>query len=297
MAATSEAAAMSDVRIQAFFHEPTFTVSYIIADPVTGHCAVVDPVLDYDANSARTSSEFADRMIAFIRAQRYRLQWILETHAHADHLSAAQHFRAELGGQIAIGEHIVQVQQMFGKLFNAGNEFARDGSQFDRLLRDDEIFAIGELPVRVLHTPGHTLACITYLIDDCAFIGDTLFMPDYGSARCDFPGGDARTLYRSIRRILALPPQMRLFLCHDYLPPGRSEYCWQTTVAEQRAGNVHAHAGIDEDTFVAQRTARDRELAKPRLLLPSVQVNMRAGQFPPAEGNGVSYLKIPLNML
>ncbi|HSB97748.1 MAG TPA: MBL fold metallo-hydrolase [Spongiibacteraceae bacterium] len=288
---------MNQAVIQAFFHEPTFTVSYVVADPATRCCAVIDPVLDYDANIARTGSAFADRIIAFVRERDYTVQWLLETHAHADHLSAAFYLRAQLGGAIAIGEHIVQVQKVFGKLFNAGTEFARDGSQFDRLLRDGEVFTIGALPVRVLHTPGHTLACITYLIEDCAFIGDTLFMPDYGSARCDFPGGDARVLYRSIRRILELPAHTQLFLCHDYLPPGRSDYRWQTTVAEQNNSNVHAHVGIDEAAFVALRTARDRELAKPKLLLPSVQVNMRAGQFPPAESNGVSYLKIPLNAL
>ncbi len=288
---------MSNVVIQAFFHEPTFTISYVVADPVTRQCALIDTVLDYDPNIARTSTEFPDRIIAFVRANNYTVQWILETHAHADHVSAAVYLRAQLGGKIAIGEHITQVQTVFGKLFNEGDEFARDGSQFDVLLRDNEVFAIGAVQARVLHTPGHTLACITYLIGDTAFIGDTLFMPDYGSARCDFPGGDARTLYRSIRRILELPSQTRLFLCHDYLPTGRSEYCWETTVVEQKRNNLHAHAGVSEEAFVALRQARDKELAKPRLLLPSVQINMRAGCFPTAENNGTHYLKIPLNVL
>ena len=288
---------MTQVAIQAFFHEPTFTASYVVADPSTRRCAIIDPVLDYDPNIARTSTEFADRIIAFVRANGYSLQWILETHAHADHISAAIYLREQLGGKIAIGEHITQVQTVFGKLFNVGAEFARDGSQFDRLLRDDEVFALGDLSVRVLYTPGHTLACITYLIDDAAFIGDTLFMPDYGSARCDFPGGDAHALFRSIRRILALPPATRLFLCHDYLPPTRSEFCWQSTVAEQNRGNVHAHVGISEADFVALRQGRDRALDKPRLLLPAIQINMRAGLLPPAESNGVSYLKIPIDVL
>lgn len=288
---------MSDIVIESFFHEPTFTISYVVADPLTGCCAVIDPVLDYDANIAHTSMEFSDRIIAMIRERNYALQWILETHVHADHISSAVYLREQLGGRIAIGEHVLQVQAIFGKLFNAGEEFARDGSQFDRLLHDGESIVLGNRSINVVHTPGHTVACITFLIDDAAFIGDTLFMPDYGSARCDFPGGDARTLFRSIRRILALPPQTRLFLCHDYLPPGRTEYCWQSTVAEQNEHNVHAHAGIDEDTFVKMRNARDKTLAKPRLLLPSIQINMRAGHMPPAEGNGVHYLKIPLNRL
>jgi glyoxylase-like metal-dependent hydrolase (beta-lactamase superfamily II) len=254
-------------------------------------------VLDYDASVSRSGTEFADRVIRCIRDNGYTLQWILETHVHADHLSAAAYLRAQLGGRIAIGEHIVSVQEVFGRLFNEDAAFARDGSQFDRLLRDGETVAIGSLIARVMHTPGHTPACITYLIGDSAFIGDTLFMPDYGTARCDFPGGDAHALYQSIRRILSLPPQTRLYLCHDYLPPGRAEYRWETTVAEQNVANVHVHAGIDEAQFVARRSARDLELPKPRLLLPAIQVNMRAGVFPPAQNNGISYLKIPLNAL
>jgi glyoxylase-like metal-dependent hydrolase (beta-lactamase superfamily II) len=288
---------MTNIIIDAFFHEPTFTISYVVTDPQTRRCAVIDPVLDYDANVGRTATDFADRIVALIRERGYSLQWILETHVHADHISSAVYLHEQLGGQIAIGEHVVQVQTVFGKLFNAGDEFARDGSQFDRLLRDGDVLELGDRRVQVMHTPGHTVACITLLIEDAAFIGDTLFMPDYGSARCDFPGGDARALYHSIRRILALPPQTRLFLCHDYLPPGRSDYCWETTVAEQLAHNVHAHAGIGEEDFVVLRNARDKTLVKPRLLLPSVQLNMRAGQLPPAESNGVRYLKIPLNVL
>lgn len=288
---------MSTLAIKAFFHEPTLTISYVVADLIGRHCAVIDPVLDYDPNIARIGTAFADRMIAFIRENQYTLDWILETHAHADHISAAIYVQQHLGGRTAIGEHIVQVQQVFGKIFNSGSNFSRDGSDFDYLLHDDEEIALGEKTIRVLHTPGHTPACVSYVIDDVAFIGDTLFMPDYGSARCDFPGGDARTLYHSIRRILALPPATQLFLCHDYLPSGRSQYCWQTTVAEQRMKNIHAHDGIAEDEFVALRQQRDETLAKPRLLLPSVQINMRGGRLPPPETNGISYLKFPLNLL
>lgn len=288
---------MSSVTIKAFFHEPTLTISYVVADPISGHCAAIDPVLDYDPNIARTSTEFADSLIAFVLANQYALDWILETHAHADHISAAVYLQQKLGGKIAIGEHITQVQQIFGKIFNLGTDFARDGSDFDRLLRDGDVIALGEKNIRVLYTPGHTLGCVTYLIDDAAFIGDTLFMPDYGSARCDFPGGDARMLYRSIRHILALPSAMRLFLCHDYLPPGRSVYAWESTVLEQNQRNIHAHFGITEEQFVALRTERDATLAKPRLLLPSVQINIRAGRFPTPEMNGVSYLKLPLNVI
>lgn len=288
---------MSNATIQAFFHEPTFTVSYVVADAGTRRCAIVDPVLDYDHSVARTGTAFADELIHHVVDRGYVLDWILETHAHADHLSAAGYLRERLGGRVGIGEHIVQVQRTFGRLFDEGADFLRDGSQFDHLFRDGETLPLGGLAVRVMHTPGHTPACVTYLLDDAAFIGDTLFMPDYGSARCDFPGGDAQVLYRSIRRILALPPHTRLYLCHDYLPETRRDYRWETTVAEQNLSNVHAHAGIDEAQFVALRQARDRELAKPRLLLPAIQVNMRGGVLPPAAGNGIRYLKIPLNAL
>lgn len=283
--------------IYALFHEPTFTISYVIHDPATKHCAIIDPVLDYDPAVGRITHEFADRIIAYVRAQDLQVQWILETHVHADHLSSGMYLREALGGQIAIGERVTEVQTLFGKLFNAGADFARDGSQFDCLLSDGDSLKLGELCIEVLSTPGHTRACMTFVIGDAAFIGDTLFMPDYGTARCDFPGGDAAMLYRSIQRIFTLPPSTRLFLCHDYLPPNRSEYCWETTVAEQRRTNVHAHIGVTEAQFVALRTARDTALPKPRLLLPSVQINMRAGKLPPAEDNGVTYLKIPLNKL
>lgn len=284
------------LQIESFFDEATNTVSYIVFDRSTHACAVVDSVLDYDPKSGRTSTASADRIIARVCELGARLEWILETHVHADHLSAAPWIKQQLGGRLGIGEHIVTVQQVFGKLFNAGTEFERDGSQFDHLFRDGETFTIGSLQARALHTPGHTPACMSYLIEDAAFVGDTLFMPDYGTARCDFPGGDARTLYRSIRTLLALPPETRLFMCHDYMPDGRAP-CWETTVADERAHNIHVHDGISEEDFVAMRTARDATLDMPVLILPSVQVNMRAGHLPPPEDNGTRYLKIPLDAL
>ena len=284
------------LQIESFFDEATSTVSYIVFDPATLACAVVDSVLDYDPKSGRTSTASADRIIARVRELGARLEWILETHVHADHLSAAPWIKRQLGGKVGIGEHIVTVQQVFGKLFNAGTEFERDGSQFDHLFRDGETFTIGSLQARALHTPGHTPACMSYLIEDAAFVGDTLFMPDYGTARCDFPGGDARTLFRSIRKLLSLPPETRLFMCHDYMPDGRPPR-WETTVADERAHNIHVHDGISEDDFVAMRTARDATLDMPVLILPSVQVNMRAGHLPPPEDNGTRYLKIPLDAL
>jgi glyoxylase-like metal-dependent hydrolase (beta-lactamase superfamily II) len=284
------------LQIESFFDEATNTVSYIVLDRATLACAVIDSVLDYDPKSGRTSTASADRIVDRVRELGARLEWILETHVHADHLSAAPLIKQQLGGRLGIGEHIVIVQQVFGKLFNAGTEFQRDGSQFDHLFRDGETFRIGSLQARALHTPGHTPACMSYLIEDAAFVGDTLFMPDYGTARCDFPGGDARTLYRSIRTLLALPPETRLFMCHDYMPDGRAPR-WETTVADERAHNIHVHDGISEDDFVAMRTARDATLDMPVLILPSVQVNMRAGHLPPPEDNGIRYLKIPLNAL
>jgi glyoxylase-like metal-dependent hydrolase (beta-lactamase superfamily II) len=283
--------------IQAFFDPATSTYSYVVSDPATAQCAIIDSVLDYDAAAGRTDTASADRLIAYVREQGLHVQWLLETHVHADHLSAAPYLKAALGGQLAIGEQIRVVQNTFGKLFNAGSEFAVDGRQFDLLFKDDQVFQIGAMNARVLHTPGHTPACMTYLIGDAAFVGDTLFMPDYGTARCDFPGGDARTLYRSIARLFALPDSTQLFMCHDYLAPGREQHRYQTTVAEQRAHNVHVHQGIDEEAFVAMRQARDASLDMPALMLPSVQVNMRAGHLPPAEDNGVRYLKVPLNVL
>lgn len=284
-------------QVHAFFDEPTFTVSYVVADPATKVCAIVDSVLDYDPASGRTRKASADAIIAFVRQQGMTLDWILETHVHADHLSAAPYLKQQLGGRLGIGANITVVQNTFGKVFNAGTDFARDGSQFDHLFEDSEAFRIGSIDARAMHTPGHTPACMTYVIGDAAFVGDTLFMPDYGTARCDFPGGDARLLYRSIRRIFALPPETRLFMCHDYKAPGRSDYRWESTVAEERAQNIHVHDGIDEDTFVAMRRARDATLDMPRLILPSVQVNMRGGEMPPAESNGLRYLKIPLDAL
>lgn len=283
--------------IKAWFDAPTFTVTYVVHDPETLRAAVIDSVLAYDPASGRTDFSAADPVIAYVESNGLTVDWHLETHAHADHLSAAPYLQRRLGGKIAIGAHICEVQTCFGKLFNAGTEFQRDGSDFDHLWQDGDQFSIGNLPVTVLHVPGHTPACVAYVISDAVFVGDTMFMPDYGTARADFPGGDARTLFRSLRRLLELPPPTRLFMCHDYLPEGREEYVWETTVAQQRAGNIHAHDGISEDQFVAMREGRDATLAMPRLILPSVQVNMRAGHLPPAEENGVTYLKIPVNQL
>lgn len=283
--------------VKAFFDKDTNTVSYVVSDPATKRCAVIDSVLDYDPASGRTSTASADALIAYVQSEGLIVDWMLETHAHADHLSAAPYIQEKLGGTLAIGENIKIVQDVFGKIFNAGTEFQRDGSQFDKLFNEGDTFKIGEIEARVLHTPGHTPACLTYVIGDAAFVGDTLFMPDYGSARCDFPGGDARMLYRSVRKIFALPPETRLFMCHDYLPAGRTDYVWETTVAEQRAKNIHLHDGITEDEFVAMRTSRDAKLGMPRLILPSVQVNMRAGHLPEPEENGTQYLKIPINKL
>ncbi|GFM71404.1 MBL fold metallo-hydrolase [Pseudomonas cichorii] len=286
--------------VEGLFDSHTWTISYLVMDLVSKQCALIDSVLDYDPKSGRTATESADRLIERVKILEASVQWILETHVHADHVSAAPYLKRQLGGQIAIGSHITAVQQVFGKLFNAPEDFARDGTQFDVLLDDEGAFSIGSLQARALHTPGHTPACMTYLVqigdETVAFVGDTLFMPDYGTARCDFPGADARTLYRSIHRILSLPPQTRLFMCHDYLPNGR-ELQYMTTVAEQRANNIHVHEGIDEDAFVKMRETRDATLEMPVLMLPSVQINMRCGHFPEPEDNGVSYLKIPLNVL
>jgi glyoxylase-like metal-dependent hydrolase (beta-lactamase superfamily II) len=283
--------------VQAFFDEPTNTVSYVVTDPATNACAVIDSVLDYDAASGRTGKDSADAIIAFVKDRGLSCQWLIETHVHADHLSAAPYIQKAIGGKLAIGANIRTVQDTFGKIFNAGTEFERDGSQFDRLFSDGDEFALGSIPAFVMHTPGHTPACMTYVIGDAAFVGDTLFMPDYGTARCDFPGGSARALYRSIRRILELPPQTRLFLCHDYKAPGRDHYAWETTVEAERTGNVHVREGVTEDEFVAMREARDRTLGMPKLIIPSIQVNMRAGRMPPAEDNGTVYLKVPLDVL
>ena len=283
--------------VRAFFHEPSNTFSYLVWDPASLQAAMIDPVLDYDAASGRTGHHAADQIVAFAHAQRLSVEWVIDTHVHADHLSAAPYVQAGLGGRLAIGEQIRAVQETFGTLFNAGRGFARDGSQFDHLFADGERYRLGRIEAMAIHTPGHTPACMTHVIGDAAFVGDTLFMPDYGTARCDFPGGDAATLYRSIHKIFALPAATRIFLCHDYKAPGRDEFAHQTTVAAERAGNIHVRDGISEAEFVAMRTARDATLEMPQLILPAVQVNMRAGQLPPAEDNGLRYLKIPLDQL
>ena len=281
--------------IEPFFDSATFTFSYVVHDPTTGCAAIIDSVLDYDPASGRTSTSAADRIIAHVKKHQLNVHWQLETHAHADHLSAASYLQKQSGGKIAIGQHIVTVQQTFGKLFNLGAEFRQDGSDFDKLFADGESFQIGNLKVSVLHVPGHTPACVAYAVGDVIFVGDTLFMPDYGTARADFPGGDARLLYHSAKRILSFPPETRLFMCHDYLPEGRTDYRCETTVEEQCAHNVHIHDGVGEQEFVAMRERRDRTLAMPRLILPSVQINIRAGHLPAPEDNGIVYLKIPLN--
>ncbi|HEU4650699.1 MAG TPA: MBL fold metallo-hydrolase [Croceibacterium sp.] len=283
--------------VRSFFHEPTFTASYVVHDPVTGRAAIVDAVLDFDQAAGRTSTPFADAIIAYVRETGLTVDWLLETHAHADHLSAAPYLQEQLGGKLVIGRHILTVQEVFGKVFNEGADFARDGSQFDRLLDDGDTLLIGEIPLIALHVPGHTPADMAYVVGDAAFIGDTLFMPDYGTARADFPGGDARRLFRSIRRLMALPAETRVFLCHDYKAPNRDEFVWETTIGAERTANVHVHEGVGEDEFVAMRTARDATLDMPRLILPSVQVNMRGGHLPEPEANGTRYLKLPIDVL
>jgi glyoxylase-like metal-dependent hydrolase (beta-lactamase superfamily II) len=283
-------------QVKAFFDPATWTVSYVVFDAPGGHCALVDSVLDYDPKSGRTRTDSADQLIAFVREQNLTVDWILETHAHADHLSAAPYLRKHLGGKIAIGGKITQVQNVFKGIFHLEPEFATNGSQFDHLFEDGDTFAIGTLQAQALSVPGHTPACMAYQVGDAVFVGDTLFMPDVGTARCDFPGGNAHTLYQSVRKLLSLPPETRLFMCHDYPPEGRAAQ-WECTVADQRARNIHVHDGVSEAEFVAMRTKRDAGLAMPVLILPSVQVNIRAGELPPPEANGVSYLKIPLNAL
>jgi len=282
--------------IRAFFDEPTNTVSYLVADPDTKRAAVIDPVLDYDHGSGKASTKSADVILAAAAENGLTIEWVLETHAHADHLSGAPYIKLKTGAKVGIGEHIRDVQKIFRPVFNA-TDVKGDGSEFDRLFVDGERFRIGNLDVEVLHVPGHTPADIAYKIGDAVFVGDTLFMPDYGTARADFPGGDARKLYRSIKRLLALPPSTRLFMCHDYKAPGRDHYAWETTVAEERASNRHVMDGVGEDDFVAMREARDAKLAAPHLLMPSIQVNMRAGKLPPADENGVRYLKIPVKLV
>ena len=286
---------MSEPNVKAFFDEATNTYSYVVSCPETKACAVLDSVLDYDPSSGSTSTDSADAVIEYVQAEGLACEWVIETHVHADHLSAAPYVKAKLGGKTGIGEHIKTVQSVFGKVFNAGTDFALDGSQFDRLFVDGDRFTIGNLEALVIHTPGHTPACLTYVVGLSAFVGDTLFMPDYGSARCDFPGGDARVLFESVQKIFALPEETKLHMCHDYKAPGRDEYAYLTTVKAEREGNIHLKDGTSIDDFVKMRTERDATLNMPRLILPSVQVNMRAGELPEAEDNGVRYLKMPLN--
>lgn len=283
--------------VRTFFDEPTFTATHVVHDPRTKAAAIIDSVLDFDQPSGRTSTASADAIIAYVREEGLTVEWLLETHAHADHLSAAPYLQEHLGGRIAIGHEILTVQNVFGKVFNEGTAFARDGSQFDRLFEDGDSFRLGEIPVTVLHVPGHTPADLAYIVGDAAFVGDTMFMPDYGSARADFPGGDARRLYRSVRRLLQLPGRTRVFLCHDYKAPNRDKFVWETTILAERTGNVHVHDGVSEDDFVAMRSQRDATLAMPRLILPAIQVNIRAGHLPEAEEDGTRYLKLPLNVL
>jgi glyoxylase-like metal-dependent hydrolase (beta-lactamase superfamily II) len=283
-------------QVAAFFDEPTNTVTYVVRDPASTSCAVIDSVMDIDYAAGRITYTSADAVIEYIRANGLTLEWLIETHVHADHLSGAPYIQGQLGGKIGIGEQITTVQETFGKVFNEGTEFQRDGSQFDRLFTDGDSYQIGTMTVQVFHTPGHTPACMTHVAGDAAFVGDTLFMPDGGSARADFPGGDARTLFRSIQRVLSMPDQTRLFMCHDYGPNGR-EIRWETTVGEQRAHNIHVREGITEDQFVATREARDATLAMPKLIIPSLQINMRAGDLPEPDESGKRFLKVPINGL
>ena len=282
--------------VTAFFDEPTNTVSYVVKDPVSNACAILDSVMDIDYAAGRIAYESANAIIAFILKNDLKLEWLIETHVHADHLSGAPYIQGKLGGKIGIGENITIVQETFGKIFNEGTEFQRDGSQFDHLFKDGDAYRIGTMTAHAMHTPGHTPACVTHVTGDAAFVGDTLFMPDGGSARADFPGGDARTLYRSIKRVLSLPETTRLFMCHDYGPNGR-DIRWETTVAEQRAHNIHVKDGITEDEFVATREARDKTLAMPKLIIPSLQVNMKAGKLPAPDESGKRFLKVPINGL
>ncbi|QHI95081.1 MBL fold metallo-hydrolase [Aristophania vespae] len=283
--------------IRTFFDEATFTASHVVSCPKTRCAAVIDSVLDYDPASGRTSFASAEQIVAYVKKEGLKVEWQLETHAHADHLSAAPWLQEQVGGKLAIGKEILKVQEVFGKIFNENTDFARDGSQFDHLFTDGEQFKIGQLDVTVMHVPGHTPADMAFIIGDAAFVGDTIFMPDFGTARADFPGGDARELYRSIKRLLTLPSETRLFLCHDYLPAGRNQYLWMTSVAEQRENNIHVRDGVSEEDFVKMRSTRDKTLSMPTLIMPSVQVNMRGGNLPAPEENGVSYIRIPINHL
>jgi glyoxylase-like metal-dependent hydrolase (beta-lactamase superfamily II) len=293
---SSQAAPQVAPLVHGLFDEATFTVTYVVEDEASRRCAVIDSVLDYDAAAGAVSTASADRAVALVRERGLAVEWIIETHVHADHLSAAPYLKEELGGVVGIGANVTGVQKTFGRIFNAGPEFALDGSQFDRLFDDGDVFAVGSIPARAMHTPGHTPACMTFMIGDAAFVGDTLFMPDQGTGRCDFPGGGARRMHQSIRRIFSLPPKTRLFMGHDYKAPGRDSYAWESTVEEERRHNVQASEDIGENAFVAMRTLRDAALGAPKLIIPSIQVNMRAGHMPPSEDNGVTYLKIPLNL-
>ena len=283
--------------VKAFFDEATFTVSYVVKDPMSNKAAIIDSVLDFDYASGHTDTTSADEVIAYVKEQGLDIEWILETHVHADHLSAAPYIQEQVGGKIGIGEKITVVQDTFGKVFNEGTAFQRDGSQFDKLFVQGDSFHIGQLRGDVLHTPGHTPACLTYVIGDAAFVGDTLFMPDFGTARCDFPGGSAETMYESVQKILSLPEETRIFVGHDYKAPGREVFAWETTVGEQKAKNIHVGGTNQREDFVRMRTERDATLAMPRLIVPSLQVNMRAGQMPEPEDDGHVYLKVPVNKL
>ena len=288
---------MANPDVKSFFDESTNTISHIVVDPGSKDAVIIDPVLAYDAASGRTDNAPADILVDYVTRKMLKIRYIIETHAHADHLSSAPYLQDKLGGKIAIGKHIDTVQEVFGNVFNAEPEFKRDGSQFDLLIEDGQELPLGDLNILAIHTPGHTPACMSFLIGDALFVGDTLFMPDFGTARCDFPGGDAKTLYHSIQKLFELPDTTRVFLCHDYKAPGRDIYAWETTIGEQKTRNIHVGAGKSEDEFVEMRTARDATLSMPKLILPSVQINMRAGHMPPAEDNGTHFVKIPINIL
>ncbi len=286
---------MAELIIHPFFDEPTNTVTYLVACPITREAAIIDPVFDYDHKSGRADVKSADIVLTKVAEEQYRVKWILETHVHADHLSGAPYMKLKTGAPVGIGERIREVQKIFRPIFNA-LDVSGTGAEFDHLFKDGEVFNIGTLQATVIATPGHTPACVSFHIEDAVFVGDTMFMPDYGTARADFPGGDARQLYQSIQKVLSLPPETRLFMCHDYLPKGRSEYRWETTVAEERANNIHVHEGVSEDDYAKMRGERDATLATPALLMPSIQVNMRAGKLPPADGNGIHYIKVPITL-
>lgn len=288
---------MSAPVVTGFFDEPTNTISYVVVDPVARVCAVIDTLLDYDAASGRTNTQSADEIIAFIKARGLTLEWIIDTHVHADHLTAAPYVKEKLGGKTAIGEHISRVQRVFGEIFNENQSFHTDGRQFDHLFADGETYHVGTIEARAIHTPGHTPACMSHLIGDAVFVGDTLFMPDFGTARCDFPGGDAGVLYDSIQKLFCLPDDTRMYLCHDYKAPGRDDYVWETSILEQKLSNIHVGGGVKRDAFIEMRQARDATLSMPKLILPSVQINMRAGDMPPPEADGKRFMKIPINAL